>query len=185
MSYWWTPMNIYPSQITHNDVDDSYPMVSGSRIVWTTAQGGVWAYSVAWPYDPSPLQVANNGSTIGACISDGQIVWSAAGGSGEPTTDSEVWTWRPGEYEPTQVTINGVPDRWALVSEGRIAWIGAGGVGADVSDLEIWTTTSSIDRPGTAVVVGVVIPPSLTFSLAAERRHPAVSSRLRRLTSVL
>ena len=82
-------------------------------------------------------------------VSGDRIVWCGSGGEGSTTTDTEIWTWSPGDAQPTQVTNNAEPDYGPDISGNRIVWAGRGGAGT-ATDNEIWTW-----RPGDAAPMQV------------------------------
>lgn len=150
----WRAGDAGPTRLTDNALADCYPQVSGDRVAWMTRrlpadECNLYTCMVG---DPTPTLLAENvpQQPESLRVSGDRVVWRSV--------DAEVFTWRSGDAEPTQLSTGGGAGP-AEVSGDRVVW-----QAYDGTDWDIFTWKA-----------GDAVPTRVTDDYSSYELGPAVS----------
>jgi hypothetical protein len=147
-AYTWDPVG-GTQKISTSSYDNSMPIVSGDRVVWTSidnADGADGNWQVfTWTPSGGTVQLTQGGQQGWASDVDGdRVVWD--GTSPSTGTASEIYTWTPATGT-VAITSNAVNNYLPTVSGDRIAWeVDSISTTNQTSDIMTWTPTGGAVR---------------------------------------
>jgi beta propeller repeat protein len=143
--YTWDPV-AGTQKISTSSYDNSMPIVSGDRVVWTSIDNADSDWQVfTWTPTAGTVQLTQGGQQGWASGVDGdRVVWSGTSSSAD--TGSEIYTWTPATGT-VAITSTAVDSDSPTVSGDRIVWMLEGGTQANpTSDIMTWTPTGGTVR---------------------------------------